>query len=196
MSIDVYQLHSLVSLTGSFNDAEALQALRDLRATLERHGARLEDVVHYAVTADDFWQGLSAAAPAATTSGRADEAGGQTQAGLPMCRWANTGGAPGIETAPPGGTPRQWAVTGAAATKAEQIAELLKDALIVAGINSCTMKIKLKDVEDERGKVVETIVQTEYSKDLAPIILWTGERGDAATLASTLRQAASYALGS
>lgn len=194
MSIDIYQVHNLVSLTGSFNDAEALLALKDLRAMLEQNGARLEDVVHYAVTSDDFWQGLASAHQRAA-GGRADEAGGQTQAGLPLCRWANANGAPGIETAPPNGTPRQWALTGGAATKAEQIAELLKDALIVAGINSCTMKIKLKDVEDERGKVVETIVQTEYSKDLAPIILWTGDRGDAATLASTLRQAASYALG-
>lgn len=195
MTIDIYQIHNFVSLTGSFNDDETLQAIRNLRAALEQSGARLEDVVHYAVTSDDFWQSLSRPAQTAP-SDEGRESGGGASGGLALCRWTSLDGQPGIETAPPDGTPKQWVIAGNAANQAENIAEHLKDALVVASINKCSLKIKLKDIKDEDEKTMGTLVQAEYDKDLAPIIIWSGDRGDAASLASTLRQAAAHATNS
>ncbi len=68
------------------------------------------------------------------------------------------------------------------------IAVAMKDAVVAAIINKAHIKIKLFDVKNDEGKVVETILRTEYDREgMQPIDLWHGTKGDAGIVASVLR---------
>ena len=76
------------------------------------------------------------------------------------------------------------------------LAESLKDAVVAAEINRCRMKLKLYDIKNTRGEVVETQVRAEYARTgMVPLIIWTAvNRGDAAALTAVLRPALTMAL--
>lgn len=84
----------------------------------------------------------------------------------------------------------QYALPGAAATAAADIALNLKDALIAASLNKSRFKLKLVDVKNGRGEVEETILQAEYERaGMTPVRVWAHNRGEAGTLAALLRKA-------
>ena len=78
-----------------------------------------------------------------------------------------------------------------AAADAPTIAANLKDALVAAVINKSRFKIKVLEIKNSRGELMEAVLQAEYERSgMSPVRVWVNPtKGDVALLAAVLRKA-------
>ena len=113
--------------------------------------------------------------------------------GMPQCVIAQ----PGVLMIIPPGQDKGEAVPlpAAAAAAGDKVAAGLKDALVAAAINKSRFKLKVLDIKDKHGDVVETVLQAEYDRDgMSPIKVWSNVKGEVAALATVLRRAVSSSM--
>jgi len=112
---------------------------------------------------------------------------------LPECRAPRAGA---LEIVPPGKAQGDIQVLpGASARHAETISSNLKDAIVAAIVNKSRFKLKLSDIKNNGGEVLETILQAEYERaDMQPVRIWMNTRGEAGALAVVLRKAVAQSL--
>jgi len=70
------------------------------------------------------------------------------------------------------------------------IAENMKDSMVAAIISKCKFKLKLFDIKDDGGNIIETELRAEYEReDVIPVKIWSNNsRGETGLLASVLRK--------
>lgn len=183
------EFNGLVSALSSSNDSDALLALHALIGYLKKEGIDLQKafgLIHQhldqlkreSVTFDAVVE--SVATPAARPP--------LSVSGVPQCHVPKQGC---IELVVPGSTQGELVMLpGASAENADMIADAIKDALLAAVLNKSRFKLKLLDIKDSRGQVVETALQAEYDRaGMTPIRIWSHARGEVASLAAVLRKA-------
>ena len=71
----------------------------------------------------------------------------------------------------------------------------MKVALVAATLNKSRFKLKLLDVKNGKGEIIETVLQAEYERDgMIPVRIWSNVRGEVAALATVLRRAVANTL--
>lgn len=183
-------LEKFLKLMRSKNDPEAVMGLRGVQSLFRSEKARLTDAVLYAAGHLDQWRQQPsedqkemeevAAPPAVNMSG------------VPECRLSR----PGIlEIVPVGNAVGDmYQLPGESAQHAEAIALHLKDAIVAAVVNKSRFKIKLREGKNSGGEN-ETQLQAEYDrKDMTPVMIWGGNRGEAGSLATVLRKVMAHSL--
>lgn len=219
--MDKQHLQQYLDVLASNDDQQSIMGLRALQSMFQEQGVTLEKAINYAagnledvkknnnnilesetVIEQEFTE---QAAPDQPASGAQQQAAGQPDAPkppspagaatteLPNCRSLKPGV---IEFVPPHQpTGVEVNVIGEPAEQASDIAEHIRDAFVAAVLNKTTFKIKLNDIKDNHGEIIETIVQAEYARDnMTPVKIWTGDRGAAGTLASAIRQGLKQAM--
>ena len=175
----------MVKMTVSENDTDAMLGLRGLQGLFADEGIDFSGVLKYAVT---HLADLKAAYPKAVAAEAKKGPGPVTLSGMPQTRVPKAGC---LELIPPGkteGTILQ--MQGAAAENADVISLSMKDALVAAVLNKSRFKLKVADVKNGRGDVIESVLQAEYEREgMAPVRVWSNVKGEVATLATILRQA-------
>lgn len=184
----------LVKMLSSQTDSDAVMGLRGLQNFFRDEGVALEKALAFAVQNIDnlkkegmtFEQVSSAPAKQMATMPVA-------VSGMPQC-WSPRAGC--VQIVPPGETEGPVVqLPGLAADQSEVIASNLKDALVAAVINKSRFKLKLLDIKNNRGEIVETALQAEYEREgMTPIRVWVNIRGEVAALATVLRKAVSNSL--
>lgn len=184
---------NLIKMMMSENDSDAIMGLRGLQGLLRAEGIDLARAIMHIVDNKSLIQEKAPAA-GGTVNVPAPAAAAKPMAlqisGSPQCHAPQAGM---IEIVPPGKSGGEVvALPGAAAAECELIALHLKDALVAAAINKSTMKLKLFDVKNAKGEVIETTLQAEYEREgMVPIPIWSNVRGEVAALATVLRRAVS-----
>ena len=152
--MDETLLEKMLALMQSENDGDAVMGLHGLQKLFADAGTGLEDALLFA--AENIETLKKRAAPvvdhqaALPPSARVPVA----LSGMPQCRAAPQQGQ--IEIIVPGKTAGAPVVLpGAAADEAESIALNMKDVLVAAAINKSRLKLKLLDLKNKRGEVVE-----------------------------------------
>lgn len=186
--MDKSELFTMLKQLGSDNDSDAVMALRGVQALFEEAGTSLANAVTYAADHLDEIAKTGAAEAGAAPGGETEERMPVSVSGMPQCISPGPGN---VELIAPGETKGNIvALPGAAADDADSIATGLKDALVAAAINKSRLKLKLMDVKNNRGEIVETILQAEYDRDdMAAVRVWANIKGEAASLATVLRKA-------
>ncbi|TAL31984.1 MAG: hypothetical protein EPN97_10165 [Alphaproteobacteria bacterium] len=173
----------MVKLTGSDNDAEVVMGLRGLQGMLSDEGIDFPGVFKYVLA---HLADIKAQYPKATAQAPKGPAP-VTLSGMPQCRVPKPGC---VELIPPGkleGIVVQ--MQGAAADAADVISLGMKDALVAAILNKSRFKLKIFDVKNNRGDVMESILQAEYEREgMMPVKVWSNVRGEVAALATVMRQ--------
>lgn len=187
ITLDLALLNKLADRMLSQNEGEALSGLRAVSGMFTEKGVNLKDAVLFAASHMDMW------AIKKTTPDLEKKMAVVADPGIPDCR---VEGAHSIRVIRPGHKESEvFTIGGDAAVQIADICQHLKDALVVALLHKSAFKLKLVDVKDGKGQVVETILQAEYQKaGSAPVKIWAGNRGEAGILATTLRKAAAWAL--
>jgi len=182
-------LQKLVKMMQSENDADAVMGLRGFQALLK---GKEVDFAQAMIFLGENLSGLKAEKEVtvdAMTQASAPRAPLQVS-GMPQCVMAK----PGVLMIIPPGQETGEAVPlpGAAAAAGDTVAAGLKDVLVAAAINKSRFKLKVVDIKDKRGDVVETVLQAEYDRDgMSPIRVWGNVKGEVAALATVLRRAVS-----
>jgi hypothetical protein len=175
----------MVKMLVSENDTDAMLGLRGLQGLFSDEGVDFAGVMKYALNnIDDLKAKFPKAAAPAEKKGPAPV----TLSGMPQTRVPK----PGIvELIPPGKTEGTLVqMQGAAATNADVISFSMKDALVAAVLNKSRFKLKILDVKNNRGEVIESVLQAEYEREgMAPVRVWSNVKGEVAVLATTMRQA-------
>lgn len=176
-------LEKLLKMLASDNDADAVMGLRGAQKLFQSAGAELEDALRYAADHTAQWAKCKevihqqkAAAPTVNNSG------------VPECRVTRPGV---LEVVPAGKTTGElYPLPGESARDAEKIAVCLKDAIVAAVINKSRFKLKLNDIKNNKGEIVETILQAEYERTgMVPVQIWLmNNRGEVGALAAVLRK--------
>jgi hypothetical protein len=191
--MDKILLEKFLKLLGSENVSDALMGLYGVQDLFKSEGASLENALRYAAdNVDKLAQGADktinlqaakkpAAPPAVNISG------------VPECRMPRAGA---VEIVQPGKAEGDvYPLPGNAALQADSIAFSLKDALVAAVINKSRFKLKLLDVKNNSGSILETILQAEYERPgMTPVRIWAGGRGEVGALAAVLRKAVTTSL--
>lgn len=188
--MDKNLLEKFLKLLGSESDPDAVMGLRGLQNLCRSSGVSLEEALHYAVTHIDQWRAPSAPAqPAAKPAAPV----GVNMSAVPECRVPRPGVLEVVLAGKVAGD--AYPLPGAAAEQAEAIAAGLKDAVVAAVINKSRFKLKLSDIKNSRGDVVETALQAEYERaGMSPIQIWVNNRGEVGALATVLRKAVAASL--
>lgn len=189
-TLDLDILRKLADKLSSSAEGERLNGLQAVMQMFAEKGATIQDALVFAGGHMDMWA-LGVAAPAvaaAVLSGPSVDA-----AGIPDCR---PEGVASLRVFRPGGKESEvFAITGVRVADMGDLCLHLKDALVAGLLHKSPFKLKLADIRDGKGQVVETVLQAEYQKDgSAPIRIWSGNRGDAGVLATVLRKAVAWAL--
>jgi hypothetical protein len=173
----------MLKMTASDSDSDAVMGLRGLQGLFSGEGTTFEAALKFA---GDRIEELRAAAPVTVDQGKKGP-GPVTVSGMPQCRVPKAGC---VEIIPPGQTAGAIVqMQGAAADAAESIAFNLKDALVAAVINKSRFKLKVVDVKNGRGDVVETLLRAEYEREgMTPVVVWSNVRGEVAALATIMRK--------
>ena len=173
----------LVKQITSDNDTDAVMALRGLQGMFADDGVDFAGAMKYLL---NHIADVKAQAPKVTAQAAAGPAP-VTLSGMPQTRVPKPGH---LELIPPGkldGTVLQ--MQGAAAEAADEISFNMKDALVAAVLNKSRFKLKITDIKNSRGDVMESILQAEYEREgMAPVKVWSNVKGEVATLATVLRQ--------
>lgn len=182
-------LEKMLKMTDSDSETDAIMGLRGIQGGFRAEGLTLSEAVLFAfdniavmkqrkpaVTIEQKPAVPAAPKPVSTT-------------GMPNCRMPKPGH---IELLAPGAASGTViALPPSAAEDAAHIADHLKDALVASVINKSRFKLKLFDVKNPRGEILETCLQAEYDRDgMAVVKIWTNVRGECANLATLLRKAA------
>jgi hypothetical protein len=181
-------LEKFLKLIASENDGDAVMGLRGAQSLFQSSGLTLEDGLRHAASTAGQWKKSaspvidhqSAAKPAASSA--------VNISGVPECRVKQAGV---LEIVLSGKTEGDiYPLPGEAAKDADAIAAGMKDAVVAAVINKSRFKLKLNDIKNGRGDIVETILQAEYERaGMIPIRIWANNRGEVGALATVLRKA-------
>ena len=194
--MDKNLLEKYLKLLASENDADAVMSLRGAQNLFKSEGTSLENALLYAANHIGQLQKVSAKTvdhqPAETVKAASAPATVNTS-GVPEFRVPHAGA---LEIVPAGQDHGQiYPLTGAAAKQAEVIAAHLKDAIVVAVISKSRFKLKLIDIKNSGGEVIETVLQAEYDRPgTMPIQIWSHGRGEIGSLAAVLRKAIATSL--
>jgi hypothetical protein len=186
----------MMRMLASDNDADAVLGLRGIQALLAERGTNLATVLTYALerVGDLPAEGQTVDAQAsAFMMPAASVQPPLAVSGMPQCRVARTGL---LEIRVPGDTrAHQVELTGEAAADAQNVADGLKDAMVAAVINKSRFKLKLYDIQNARGDVVEVTLRAEYDREgMTPLRIWSHAiKGEVAALAAVLRKAVANA---
>jgi hypothetical protein len=187
--MDKSALEKMLKMTDSDSETDAIMGLRGIQGGFRAEGLTLSEAVLFAfdniavmkqrkpaVTIEQKPAVPAAPKPVSTT-------------GMPNCRMPKPGH---IELLAPGAASGTViALPPSAAEDAAHIADHMKDALVASVINKSRFKLKLFDVKNPRGEILETCLQAEYDRDgMAVVKIWTNVRGECANLATLLRKAA------
>ncbi len=187
-------LEKMLKMMASTNDTDAVHGLRGAQGLFKSEGLSLEEALQYALANPQIIKAKSSVTVDAqvTASASADRAP-VSVSGMPQCRESSAGS---IEIIVPGQSQGSLVpLPGLAAAAAKDIADHLKDALVAAVINKSRFKLKLMDIKNAKGEVIETVLQAEYERDgMTPIRVWSNVKGEVATLASVLRRAVANAM--
>lgn len=180
----------MLKMAGSDSDSDAVMGLRGLQGLFLEDGVTFEAAVRYA---RENLEAIRAKNPKTIEAAPKAGPGPVTVSGMPQCRVPKPGC---IEIIPPGASAGAIVqMQGVAADSAEAIAFGIKDALVAAVINKSRFKLKVVDVKNGRGEVVETILQAEYDREgMSPVRVWTNVRGEVAALATVLRKGVATSL--
>jgi len=195
--MDKNLLENCLKMMASENDSDAVMGLRSAQNMFKASGASLENALRYA--AGNLGQ-LGAVAEKTISHQPAQKSPAPSAApsavnisGVPECRVTRAGAVEIVLAGKSEGDVYQ--LPGGAAQHAEVIALSLKDALVAAVINKSRFKIKLVDVKNSNGDIVETVLQAEYERPgMTPIRIWVNNRGDVGALAAVLRKAIATSL--
>lgn len=184
------EFNGLISALTSTSDSDALLALHALVSYLRKEGIdpqkafgvmheQLDQLKRESVTFDAVIQPVAAVSverPPVSVSG------------VPQCHAPKPGC---IELIVPGTTQGELVMLpGASAENSDAIADAVKDALLASVLNKSRFKLKLLDIKDQRGQIIETVLQAEYDRaGMTPIRIWVHARGEVASLAAVLRKA-------
>lgn len=180
-------LQKLVKMMQAENDADAVMGLRGLQALLKGEEVDFAKAINF--LGDNM--GSLKEKKAASFENMTQEQTPRTQlqvSGMPQCVIAQ----PGVLMIIPPGQEQGEAVPlpGAAAVAGDKVAAGLKDVLVAAAINKSRFKLKVLDMKDKHGEVIESILQAEYDRDgMSPIRVWSNVKGEVAALATVLRRA-------
>ena len=181
----------VLKMTCSDSDSDAVMGLRGLQGLLNDEGASFEAAIKYVM---DNLDAVRARTPK-TIDQSAQQKGPKpvTVSGMPQCRVPKPGC---VEIIAPGKTEGAVvALQGAAADNADAIAFGMKDALVAAVINKSRFKLKVVDVKNGRGDILETLLQAEYEREgMTPVKVWSNVRGEIAAAATVLRKGVSTSL--
>lgn len=179
--MDERTLNQMINMLLSDNDSDAVMGLRGLQGYFHEKNADFAAAVRQMCA--DAKPSLTAAT--LTTAVATPGAAAPVAAGMPQCRFE--GGVLVIVHA--SGNTEKMALPAGAMPEAKVIAENFKDALVAAVINKSRLKLKLQDIKDAKGEVVETILQAEYERaGMTPIRVWSNSKGEVAALAAVLRK--------
>ena len=184
--MDKSAVDKMLKMAVSENDTDALMGLRGLQGGFKSDGIPFTDAVMFAF---DNLQLLKdrAAKTQVVESSAPKSAAPVTMSGMPQCRVAKAGNIELI--APNKDSGLLVPLPGAAAEQAEGIALALKDALVAAVINKSRFKLKVFDIKNNRGEIVETALQAEYERaGMAVVRVWVNVKGEVAALANVLRK--------
>ncbi len=188
--MDKSGMEKLVAMMASDTDSDAVMGLRGFQAWLREENVSFAKAVMSIV---DNLPALRTPLSADSLTGAPQERGAVSVSGMPQC----VAVMPGIiMIIPPGQTEgEKITLPGAAAAQTREIADGVKDVLVAAVINKSRFKLKLVDIKDRFGEVVETVLQGEYDRaGMQPVKVWTNVKGETAALATVLRRAVSAAL--
>lgn len=164
-------------------DSDAIIGLRGAQSFLKEFDLNIEQVLMY--VADHYQNIKTVEQPAVEEKAASPEDNVIASGEIPEFK-SNAGGI--IRVVFSNGAANNCILPACAANDAEHIALAMKDAVVAAIINKTHIKIKLFDAKGDDGKVVETILRTEYDReDMQPVNLWSGTKGEAGTVASVLR---------
>lgn len=190
--MDKKQLEIFLKQLGSPSGAEVLSGLRGVQELFSAAGTSVEDALRYAAVhpekfqraADQVIENQPVKKPAAAIA---------NISGVPECRVPYPGAMEIVLAGNAEGT--VYPLPGEAANDAEIIASNLKDAVVAAVINKSRFKLKLLDVKNGKGEVMETVLQAEYEREgMIPIRVWVNSRGEVGALAAVLRKAVANSL--
>lgn len=181
-----------VKMMQSENDSDAAMGLRGLQNFLREENV---DFVRAMTSIFDNISGLkNAVSVESLTQAAAPAARGKVEvSGMPQCQLTE----PGIVMIIPAGqiVGEKIVLPGLSAENGQEVADGVKDALVAAVINKSRFKLKLLDIKDKHGDVVETVLQAEYDRDgMQPVRVWGNIKGEVAALATVLRRAVAAAL--
>ncbi|HYD16921.1 MAG TPA: hypothetical protein VEF76_00415 [Patescibacteria group bacterium] len=186
--MDKPALEKMLKMTDSDSETDAIMGLRGMQGGFRAEGVTLTEAVLFAF---ENLAVMKQRRPAITIEQAAPPppaaAKPVTTTGMPNCRMPKPGC---IELIAPGAASGTVIpLPPSAAEEAAHIADHLKDALVAAVINKSRFKLKVFDVKNNRGEVVETALQAEYDRDgMAVVRVWTNVKGEVANLAALLRK--------
>jgi hypothetical protein len=171
-----------LKLASSDNDHEIAMALKSLQGLFDDAGVGLQNALVFAFENLETIKAKYAPPEAVQKK----DAGPVQISGMPQARSPKAGV---VEIIPPGATEGTLVqLQGAAGEQAGDIAFGMKDALVAAVINKSRFKLKVVDVKNARGDVVETILQAEYEREgMTPVRVWGNVKGEVAALATVMR---------
>lgn len=186
-------LEKYLKLLGSDNNSDAVRGLRGIQSLFQSAGASLDNSLRTA--ADNLDRCVQDAGKTVDSrSERQSIARADVKiSGVPQCRVPRAGS---VEIVLSGRTEGDiYQLPGESARHAEIIADHLKDTVVAAILNKSRFKLKLLDIKNGRGEVVETALQAEYEHpDMVPVRIWVNSRGEAGALATVLRKAVAKSL--
>lgn len=167
MSINPERLQKLLALTASENDSEALLALRRAQSMLAEEGLALDvfAVRHVLAVAKD----------------------GPPTADKPSCHPVPDSNPPMLEVRPAAPAER-FPLPDLPARNVEQLCQSFSELLAVASSRGMVLRIRLDLSQEGQARVWGDL------PGYRPVELWSGVKGDGATVASSLRRAAIHAL--
>lgn len=176
-----------LKLMASDNDSDAVMGLRGIQNLCWSEGFTLGKALFYAFS---HIEQLKSAPEKTIDQQPAAAAQGSAVAnitGMPECRVPRAGV---LEVVPAGQTSGDiYVLPGESAKHADIIAAHLKDAIVAAVINKSRFKLKLNDIKNNKGEVVETALQAEYERaGMVPIRIWVNNKGEVGALATVLRK--------
>lgn len=191
-TLDLDLLRKLADRLSSDAEGERLSGLQAVMQMFAEKGATIQEALVFAGGHMDMWS-VGVAAPVLAAAVLSGGGPAETGAGIPDCR---PEGASSLRVFRPGGQESEvFVITGVKVSDMGGLCLHLKDALVAGVLHKTPFKLKLADIRDDKGRVVETALQAEYGKEgSAPIRIWSGNRGDAGVLATVLRKAAAWAL--
>ncbi len=187
--MDKSALEKMLKMTDSDSETDAIMGLRGIQGGFRAEGLTLSEAVLFAF---DNIAVMKQRKPAVTIEQKPAVPAAPkpiSTTGMPNCKMPKPGH---IELLAPGAASGTViALPPSAAEDAAHIADHMKDALVASVINKSRFKLKLFDVKNPRGEILETCLQAEYDRDgMAVVKIWTNVRGECANLATLLRKAA------
>jgi hypothetical protein len=185
--MDKNALEKMLKMTDSDSETDAIMGLRGMQGGFRAEGVTLSEAVLFAF---DNIAVMKTRRPAVTIEQKPavpEAPKPVTTTGMPNCRMPKPGH---IELIAPGAASGTVVpLPPSAVEEAAHIADHLKDALVASVINKSRFKLKLFDVKNNRGEILETCLQAEYDRDgMAVVKIWTNVRGECANLATLLRK--------